>query len=230
MLPMLENLQLREVNHHMLGFALGAIAAGFILHLTLFSLRQRSTKPPSAPTLSGRVLLYGFIATVGLLVGLIGWSIYGSEKDDSDWIQTQGTITALDITDIDQNRGVSFSGDVTDPLYLVRLEFHYQVDSQEYVGNRRIANESLRDGQLELEPDELEAVQAKYAVGAAVDVFYDPADPEESALEKSDKRPYVALGLSSAVVGSLLAGFFAFPVFQYMWRRKDRPSVSGDED
>jgi hypothetical protein len=206
----------------------GAIGLGWGLHLVVYSGRQRSASPPGRPTNSGRVVMYSFVASVAFMFGLLGWDIAGAGQDDSNWVKTRGTIIAFEVEDIDQNRGLTFSGDITDPLYLVRLEYTYIVDGVAYIGNRQLAHQRLRDGRLELEPDELEAAEQRYLPGKAVDVYYNPDTLAEAALERTNKTPYLAVGMGGGMAGGLVAGFFLFPVTQYLFSKKgDSQAIAG---
>lgn len=201
-----------------LGLTFGTLVAGFILHFIVFSLRKNK---PTTSLISGRVPLFGFFLFVTTIISLFGWATFNTANEDgSDWPSTYGTLTVFEVEAIDRERGASFNGDVTDPLHLVRLEYTYRVEGTEYTGHRRIVNEQLRDGYLELEEDELDSLNSKYAIGDSVEVIYDPDDPANSALERGNNTPFIALGAGAGTVGGILAGIFAFPVSQSLLRRK----------
>lgn len=197
--------------------------AGMLLHMGAYQLRGRRIDHVE----SGRVVLYGFMALVGLAFALFGWSVAFTEAEDpSNWPTATGTITSFDEDEVDNNRGVSFSGDVSDPLILVNFAYVYTVDGIEYTGTQRFVDESLVDGRLQLEPDELEAVATQYPVGATVEVYYNPNDPAESALETASNTPYIIVGVGAGVLGSLMAGIMLLPIVQSVWfnhGNKNRP-------
>lgn len=196
---------------------LATVLIGFGLHAAIYTFRRRAQKatPPSA---SGRVVMYGLFILVGIGFGLFGWNIAVSAQDEtSDWSSTEGTITSfleLDETVI-YDRGFSFSGNVTDPLYPVLFSYEYQVDNVSYVGDKIFADERLNDGFHEFEEQELEEYRGKYPEGQAVEVLYNPDDPSQSALEITDNSGLTALGVGAGVLFGVVTGVFAFPIAQY---------------
>lgn len=193
------------------------VGLSFAAHWGMYYLRRQK----KTPSVSGRAIMYGFLGLVGLAFSLFGWSIFTTpEADTSQWPTTDGTITTFEVEEVIRDRGFTFSGDVTDPLYLVQLAYRYTVDDETYTSTQRYLNEVLVDGRLQLEEDELKAAEERYPVGSMVTVYYNPADPAEAALENASDIPYKALGLGSGILGGLVAGIFAFPLTQFAISQK----------
>ena len=206
-------------------YVLITVLAGVSLHLGLFWWRRRHNPDRTGPDSSGKPVIYGLVAGLGLVFSLFGWAVLpGNTIDVTDWPHTDGSIMTLEIEDqVQYDRGFSFSGNVDEPLYLVRFEYGYVLDGQVYTGRQRYPDERLHDGRLELEQHELDTLRQKYEVGHYVMVFYNPDDYTDAALENEDVLPYRLLGYGTGVGGGLVAGIFAFPIGQYLRRRRQLP-------
>jgi len=192
---------------------------GVGLHLLARWVRGWLThQPVPVPEVQGQVILLGIGALVTWGFSLLGWSFFSTNTIDveQDWNSTNGTITAFEVVTEEANRGFSFSGNVNEALYYVRLEYVYTVDGETYTGFQRVPNERLFEGRfLQLEPDELDAVEAKYAEGNAVTVYYNPDDPAEAALENDNRAPYEIFGGTVGAVMGVLTGIFILPIALY---------------
>ena len=198
---------------------------GFGLHAAAYFGRRRQSDKVGPPNVSGRVVMYGIFVLVGIGFGLFGWNIAVSADDEAaDWPQTDGVITEFQEMDaaVIYDRGFSFSGDVTDPLYPVLLSYEYTVDGETFSGEKILVDEQLHEGLHEFEEAELKDYRQKYAVGTTVDVLYNPDDPSEAALETADNRVVLALGVGAGVLFGLVTGVFAWPIGQYMATGADR--------
>jgi len=211
------------------------VVAGFGLHSLAYFVRHRRSEKVAPPNVSGRVVMYGLFVVIGMGFGLFGWNIAVSAKDEAaDWPTTAGVITVFQAEEegIVYDRGFSFSGDVTDPLYPVNLNYEYSVDGTTYTGDKILAEEQLTDGKLQLEKAELDDYREKYPVGKQVSVLYDPDEPSQSALETSDNTAPAIMGTSAGVLFSLIGGVFSFPIAQYLFSRSDQGEeiTSSEED
>lgn len=196
-------------------YTIAAIMGGVCLHWAARIVRGIITKQAvPTPSVQGQMILLGIGALVTAGFSALGFSIFTTGRVDIDeWETTEGTVTVLDVVTEEANRGFSFSGNVQEDLYYVRLEYTYIADGVERVGFQRIPNEQLFDGQyVQLEPDELETFEADYTVGSVVTVYYNPDNPDEAALTSDNDVPYIVLGGVVGGVMGLLAGIFALPI------------------
>lgn len=194
------------------------VGLSFTAHWGIYRLRRQK----KTPSVSGRAIMYAFFALLGLTFSLFGWSIFTTPQiDTSQWPTTDGIVTTFEVEEVIRDRGFTFSGDVTDPLYLVQLTYSYSVDDQAYTSSQRYLNEALVGGRLQLEADELKKAEARFQVGNKVTVYYNPDNPTEAALENASRTPYRVLGLGSGLLGGVIAGVFAFPFTQFAIRQKD---------
>lgn len=161
---------------------------------------MRGVRPLSSRThpLTPRVVFWfrfgfltaaGLIASVGVFFCVAGTVNWVRAVRSTDWPSADGTIVAREA-----QQSVGSSG----------LEYAYAVDGRALHGTRvtflvRGAGQSLA-----------RETSAKYPSGAAVKVFYDPADPELAILEPgwdwSNVIP-VAVGLFSVGFCALFAHF-----------------------
>lgn len=201
-------------------FALLSIAGGALLHSVALVLRRSLSQraPAAVPVNGGRAVLYGIVGGVAVGFTLLGWSVYSTARVDlDDWSTTSGTITRNERFATEANRGFSFSGQVTEDLYYVRLEYDYSVDGTAYTGYQRVPNELLFEGAyLQLEAEEFETVQSAYPIGASVTVYYNPENPAAAALEEDNDTPYLVLGAGLGTLAGLIAGVFGLPVVLFV--------------
>lgn len=136
---------------------------------------------PEAPR---RVLvIFGTVFVgVGLAIALGAAWILERAAAAAEWPASGGLVITSEVasgTDADGSR-----------LYWPNVEYRYGVRDSTYVGTRvrAILTRASSDGPAR-------RVVARYPVGAAVTVFYDPADPSSALLETE----------SGAVVGFLFA-------------------------
>ena len=218
----------------MLIYTLLSILGGMALHGLIIYLRSTITQQPvRVPTIAGRSTLFAMIAAIAFGFTLLGWSVYTTSRVDvEDWNTTTGNITYFETITQEANRGFSFSGQLTEELYYVRMEYVYAVGSGEYIGYQRYPNEQLFDGQfLQLEEAERASVAAQYPIGSEVTVYYNPDDPAEAALENENQLPFIILGLGLGTVAGMVVGVFSVPVLQYQLIGRHRPTPDdSDED
>lgn len=99
--------------------------------------------------------------------------------------------------------GITGSGGRTAGTWLPRFTYQYEVGGRLYTG-KRIAFYRRCTG------SRAQALVARHPVGSRVQVFYDPARPEESVLERDLRGSWVLLA-SALAFGILAAVFFKLP-------------------
>jgi len=114
------------------------------------------------------------------------------------WVRTPGSIVISKTeTYSDTSASTTHSGR---KMYNAVIEFSYRVDDQEYRGTKGatdLVNVTVGNAQAESEEE-----AARYPVGMAVDVYYDPENPTQASLEP---REAIALtGNRTLIVGSIL--------------------------
>ncbi|MCY3413501.1 MAG: DUF3592 domain-containing protein [Candidatus Heimdallarchaeota archaeon] len=116
----------------------------------------------------GLVAVGIFLLLFGLIFSLAGYFIIIDSLDiEQTWGTTTGTIMASEIV----NNGEG---------YTAYIRYSYQV------GGRSYQSDSVYPGGASYsssDSSEFEALVEKYPVGASVTVYYNPSDPEQSALE-----------------------------------------------
>lgn len=133
------------------------------------------------------ILCGGFF--ILLFAGVGVWMILKSNKDkkkvgeSTNWPSTSGTITDSHITE-----SVSTSDDNNITYYRPAISYKYEVIGTSYESNRLMfgaAQSGSRGG--------AQTVVAKYPVGSAVTVYYNPVDPKEAVLERQSKSTNVTM-------------------------------------
>ncbi len=112
------------------------------------------------------------------------------------WIATKGTIVSSDVESYTEHDSSSSRS----VRYSAVIEFSYTVDGQEYHGTKGatdLVKVTVGSGKASAD-----AETARYPVGMAVDVYYDPENPSKASL---DPHPGTTInGTSSLAVGATL--------------------------
>jgi hypothetical protein len=112
----------------------------------------------------------------------------------NSWPVVPGRVTVSRI----EQRGGGYEGG-THRSYEAVVEFRYRVGDLDY-SSRQIALGLERSGSR----TGAERIAARYPVGAAVEVHYDPANPSEAALENPTGTSWLILGAAIACFGVAL--------------------------
>jgi hypothetical protein len=114
-----------------------------------------------------------------LILGGIGYFLYRRSQQSTAyrqnaqaWPGTSGTVLMSSVQS--KRTGNSRS---TYPVVV----YQYQVNGKDYQGQRIKAGEQFLSVRV---AGEAQATVARYPIGATVTVYYDPANPSESALER----------------------------------------------
>lgn len=131
-------------------------------------------------------LILAFVALSGVGVSIWGWRILNTSRKIRQWPCTKGIINT------------SNSSSPTNDL-LPEIIFSYQVNNKQY--QREF---EFPDGTHPL-PEFAKAYNEKYPVGAEVDVFYNPDQPETATLEPGAQGDWMvlSLGIAMTVAGIL---------------------------
>lgn len=82
------------------------------------------------------------------------------------------------------------------------VEFRYSVNGQEFTGNRR----SFVDANFSGQKSEPKLLAEQFPVGRSIDVFYNPTDPSDSALDRSLSGLPFLIGLFVVPFNALMVG------------------------
>jgi hypothetical protein len=133
------------------------------------------------------------------------------QAESANWPSAPGQITDVRI---DVTRGVVSTGNSITPTqsYQPKVAYLYAVGGRQYRGARinfKVLNFTFEN--------RAKKSIKNYKVGAAVPVFYDPADPQVSVLDRDSKPRAVDIStmfffVLSVVVGLLGVGMFFIPL------------------
>ncbi len=114
-----------------------------------------------------------------LVIGGIGYFLYKRNQQSiayrqstQNWLSTTGTVLTSSVQSKHTGRSHSF--------YPV-VVYVYAVNGQSYQSQRIKAGEQFLNVRV---MGQAQATVARYPIGAAVTVYYDPANPSECALER----------------------------------------------
>lgn len=131
---------------------------------------------------------------VGLMTLAAGAWQYRAGRAIATWPATAGQVIANDLVPVEQ-RGRSVT-----VVEAVRVVYRYAVDGQTYESDRV----SLDTQPARADRAEGQRRRAAYPVGAAVSVYYDPADPARSVLERAPRIGALLAGATLAALGLLV--------------------------
>lgn len=135
---------------------------------------------------------------IGLVFVLLGGAFIFFAKRNAKraaaslaWPSTQGAVTSSMLT--------SFSSEDSATSYQPKVEYGYTAAGKAYTG-KRIAFGAAGSGNGAAE----QKVVLKYAIGSAVEVFYNPDDPSDAVLERdaaASNKVFWILGVVFVVSG-----------------------------
>jgi hypothetical protein len=123
-------------------------------------------------------LIYYVLLFSAAIIVVAGWGWWQTRRASRGWRPAPGRILDADLetTPDDDARESS-------PRHYPRLQYEYEVDGATYHGTSWRAGDTFVKRYLSAR--EARAVLARYRPGRRVTVYYNPADPGESALERA---------------------------------------------
>ncbi len=171
----------------------------------------------------GRVIVGSILSAIAVaLIGLAILSLVGKIADNSkleesnSWPSVAGFVTASEIVQTDANEVVAAK---FGRGYLPEVSYRYNVRDRDYESGRI----TFSKGPPTVKRAE-EAVE-RYPVGQEVEVFYDPANPAQAMLERSEVPGLVLEGLIFSAIGGLLFGVIGVGFFLEARKHRDRGYV-----
>lgn len=166
--------------------------------------------PQNSGCITGFTRWFSLLMILGLMAGgaaAIQSSLkeFRVSKEASSWPETQATVEKATVDQISGRNGSSPSRTYA---YTVYLEYRFSANGQEYTAKHPAPKQAEHSESAR----EADAVAAEYKAGTTVPVYYDPANPAESRLER---HPFstgllvfmLVLGVL-AEVGGLAAGWY----------------------
>jgi len=126
---------------------------------------------------------------VGAGLSWWGWTIVRNARASADWPTTEGRITAAEIDHSTDSEG--------DDSYTPRVTYTYNVSGRSY------ENYTIKFGETSYSSERTaNEILARYPVGQAVTVHFDPADPDRAVLEAGvSGGSYIVLSVGLIFVG-----------------------------
>lgn len=130
--------------------------------------------------------ILSFVTLGGIGVSIWGWRILQKSRKIAQWPKTKGCIEVSNPSSAEND-------------LLPEIVFSYQLNGTDY--RRQF---TFPEGTHPL-PEFAKAYNDKYPVGATVDIFYNPEQPEIATLEPGAQGDWMifALGIAMAISGAL---------------------------
>lgn len=156
---------------------------------------------------SALALMMLAIAIGGFVYAILGVIGLQEAQIPSEWQSINGQILerGVDVEQVSKSNGDQIE------LFKPKVRYRYEVDSQFYIGERLSRHHPGRTlrGVAETEVEDLPQ-------GTNVTVHYDPANPSEAVLRKSD-----TIGAIQAISAGLAIGLTSFAIFIIsVWRQR----------
>lgn len=128
-------------------------------------------------------------------IGYMGWVFYKQRlvAKSQSWPSTPGTVTR---SELGTSRGTSGPGRTPNRTFSARIEYRYMVGPKVYRNNTICIGGELNTSFR----SRAESRLRQYPEGAEVPVFYDPANPARSCLERRGE-----IALFGYLIGSVFA-------------------------
>jgi hypothetical protein len=165
------------------------------------------TLPPALDSVAARIILIFFLVCVALF-GIAAVVKAIEVRRAQNWASIQGKVVASGV-------GTERIADATDSLPRLRkvpkITFEYAVNGKTHRGSRVSFAERIPDA-------EVSGIVARYPVGKAVEVFYDPVRPSRAVLERSPPT-----GIARGCLGMFVVGLIGVVIA--MWVVTSAPSL-----
>ncbi len=160
-------------------------ASAGLLVATVAAAAQESQAEASGPPwwLGGG--LVALLAGATALVGWFVWRDWKAARASRAWPTASGTILSGELT----TQAERDSEEGTTVHYVPRVRYVYEVDGRRYESDR------IRFGNIKESEKKARAILDRYAPDSAVQVYYDPADPNRATLETKASLGIAFFGL-----------------------------------
>jgi hypothetical protein len=180
------------------------VFAGISLVLCAHSIAGKVLTTPNGVPL---FVYLGLLVPILIAIALVGVyvKIRNERKTSAHWPTVTGKITASQVDEqIETEEDDHRIRDVT--KYVPKLQFSYRVGGRDYFSARRKWGWDAIYSYREQAANQLKA----YPVGAAVPVYYNPADPQDSVLEPTSGRGALVPLVCAIIFGAVGIGFMWF--------------------
>jgi len=134
-------------------------------------------------------------ALIGVYLIAQAWMAHRLVRASSNWPATVGRVVQSDVEMVRRRQSVSRANTYR-IVYYPQVVYEYQVNGQVYRGSALSLTYRVGEGSR----SDAEAKAAQYPVGATVQVYYNPADPTQAALQLSAPLNWVVALFGAGLV------------------------------
>ena len=120
-----------------------------------------------------------------------------------DWISTQGNVISASIEPIYKNNTQQSAVADQSFNYKVNIRYEYSVDDQTFIGDQL----TVGLPNVVTNKNDADDLLATYSPNSAATIYYDPANPSQSALITGKSVPvigFIILGLMIIIIGAVI--------------------------
>lgn len=167
---------------------------------------QTANAPTGGRKFSPLAFAFLLMALGGFAYAALGFLGLQEAQIPANWLQTQGQIVNHGIETLSRSK----ADGSTIEMYKPKITYRYEVDGQHYLGKQLTQHDQERTLKAVAET-EIESL----TVGTRVSVHYNPDNPADAVLHKSD-----TLGPIQAISAGLCVGIGCFGIFMVSLRRR----------
>ena len=152
-----------------------------------------------------------FIVSISAVAG----GIYGYKANSgiAQWPKTEGKVIKSEMITYQERNSASRDPDATIKMFRPDVIYQYSAAGKSYQSGR-IAMYRISSS----DANKIRAILNAYPVGAVVQLFYNPQDPEKSVIEFDPSAPrsvlYISIGMAA---GFFLFSLLAFCYYYFGW-------------
>jgi hypothetical protein len=137
------------------------------------------------------------IGVVGLAIFLIGLFLVRKSQAAGSWPSTTGTIIQTAIEQRD-------SGDPESASLGLVVGYRFQIAGRNYSGSRIRFDETMYST-----TKQAQAALSRFPVGGQLPVYYDPQNPENCTLQKSNRSGWILLTIGAVIMLASIVAILA---------------------
>jgi hypothetical protein len=158
-----------------------------------------------------------FLLGMAIVLAVMAWRMARADKENARlwqvsaaWATIAGVIRS---SRVDEQRSTSYDPNLSTEnvtsTYEPKVEYSYAIGGRDYTGSR------ISFARLHFASEKkAKAIAEGYAIGSTVTIAYDPADPQNSVLDRASKPPKISFWTGFVGVAAVIVVILAVIMLQ----------------